>query len=452
MSLHRFPIRRKRKRKQAPIPCTSSRKSSFYRFTLNIRTEQTDRDCAMPHKKTSGNRQIRFIFVFLDFRTIHPNSETMIIDDIALTLHPNVGPKTAIALMQCFGSAEQLFAATEEEIIARSRLKPALARSIYRKEYHSAAEKELSFARKNRIRIIPCHSPEYPRMLLECNDYPHVLYAKGQTDLNSGHWLSVVGTRHVTPYGLKACDRLIGGLRELFPDLVVVSGLAYGVDIAAHRAALHHNAVTVGVLAHPLTRIYPPRHTESTRRMVDAGGALLSEYNTTCEPDKSGFVQRNRIIAGLCMGTLIVESAERGGSLITADMAYGYDRTVMAVPGRMDDPYSAGTNRLIRTLKAQTVCLPEDIAYHLNWETVPRKTETRSRPDPEPSLFGKEDPAIIPVSGKVLSFLENGEPVTLEELSLRCGMPVYELATVLLDLEFAGKIRSLPGKAYQKIL
>lgn len=438
----------------------------------------------------------------------------MLIDDIALTLLPTVGPKTAIDLLEIFGSAETLFNASEAELSERAGLRPDIARSILRRETHADARQELEFAARHNIRILCSTSGEYPQRLRECNDYPHILYVKGEIDLNSRHWLSVVGTRKITPYGAKVCETLISELGELFPDVVIVSGLAYGVDIAAHRAALNAGLATVGILGHPLTHIYPFRHTENARQIVRQGGAVITEFGRSTNPDKSGFVQRNRIIAGLSMGTLIVESAAKGGSLITAEMADGYNRTVMAVPGRLGDIYSEGTNRLIKSLRGQMVCSAGDIAELLDWLPVPRvypredeqnaldfadtnpfpnarpdaareqivlsgfpaaEDENKSEPFPEISDLPAErnrehstnqstmqkpvqqsshtavrgrrlmpDPESI--AGRIIASANPDTPVSLDEISLKTGIPVESMAAPLLDLEISGFIRILPGK------
>ena len=365
----------------------------------------------------------------------------MLIDDIALTMHPEIGSKTAIHLLEHFGSAEALFAATEEEIVERTQLKASLARSLCRREFHERAAEEMAFVERHRIRAVCSTSDEYPRRLKECPDYPHVLYVSGGTDLNTAHWLSVVGTRRITPYGSRLCERLVGEIAERWPDTVVVSGLAYGVDIAAHRAAMNAGLKTVGVVAHPLTRIYPSRHTESARRMVHEGGAVVSEFHSGCRCDKTSFVRRNRIIAGLSEGTLIVESAAKGGSLITADMADGYHRTVMALPGRVGDPCSEGTNALIKNLKAQMVCSGQDIADALGWTaSAPRKTAD-----------GADDTAatsLTPAQHRILRLIGTDAPVSLEELGLRGELSLQELSGILLELEFSGAVRSLPGNLY----
>lgn len=377
----------------------------------------------------------------------------MNLDDIALTLHPEVGCKTAIHLLDVFGTASAVFSASEEELRERGEIKDTIAHSIVRHEYHRAAEQEVAFITRNHIRAIASTDAAYPQRLLECPDYPHVLYVKGEADLNVPHSLSIVGTRKITPYGTRVCEKLVAELAEGFPDIMVISGLAYGVDIAAHRAALQHQVVTVGVLGHPLTHIYPPAHTESARRIVQQGGALISEYPSTAKPDKSGFVQRNRLIAGLSDGTVIVESAAKGGSLITVEMADGYQRTVMAVPGRIGDRYSEGTNRLIRTLKGVMVECGTDIAEALNWECSPHKTTNATL---QPELFSQGGDPPGAQSGveespslHILAFLGE-EPVSLDELSLRSGIAIQELPALLLELELANRIRSLPGSRYLK--
>ena len=369
----------------------------------------------------------------------------MTVDDIALTMHPEIGSRTAIHLVECFGSAERLFAATQQEIVLRSGLKPELARSISRREYHGAAERELAFVERHRIRAIDACSAEYPRRLKECPDYPHVIYVSGGTDLNSSRWLSVVGTRRMTPYGAMLCERLIGELAALVPDAVIVSGLAYGVDIEAHRAAMNAGLRTVGVVAHPLTRIYPSRHTESARRMVQQGGAIVSEFHSGCRCDRSSFVQRNRIIAGLSEGTLVIESAAKGGSLITAEMADGYERTVMAVPGRIDDDRSQGTNRLIRSLKAQMVCSGRDIADCLGWEPVPE-----ARPA-EGDLFGGSERALPAGQADLLTWIDGVTPRSVEELELLSGLEPGRLSELVMELELAGIVRAVAGDSYIKI-
>ncbi|MDD3108941.1 MAG: DNA-processing protein DprA, partial [Alistipes sp.] len=338
-----------------------------------------------------------------------------------------------------------VFAATPEQLMEQAELKPTLARALCRREYHDRAVQEVESAAKRKIRILTASMPEYPQRLRETPDYPHVLYVCGNTPFNSPHWLSVVGTRDMTPYGERVCGEILSELATLCPDTVIVSGLAYGIDITAHRAAMRAGLPTVGVVAHPLTHIYPARHTESARRMVQEGGAVVSEFHSGCRPDRSGFVQRNRIIAGLSEGTLIIESALRGGSLITADMAQGYDRTVMAVPGRVGDAMSEGTNRLLYTLAAQTVCSGEQVAHTLNWKTENAREASKAV---QKELFAAIDPAST--EGRLLALLDHQPPMSAEELGVRSGQPLQELASVLLELELSGAIQKVHGSFYVK--
>lgn len=461
----------------------------------------------------------------------------MLIDDIALTMHPEVGCRTVIHLLEHFGSAEGVYAATEKELCREVGLKASVVRSILNRETHLKAQQELEFIARRRLKVLTSDSPAYPGRLLECGDYPHVLYVSGNLDFNVGHWLSVVGTRKVTPYGSRICETLIGELARIVPDLVIVSGLAYGVDVAAHRAALKYGVPTVGVLGHPITRIYPPEHTDTARRMVAQGGAVLSEFASGDRPLRAGFVQRNRLIAGLSEGTLVVESAARGGSLITADMADGYHRSLMAVPGRIGDTYSEGPNFLIRTLKAQMVCSAQEIVEWMNWEEraaeqrepsagsgvpgivsssekigeaeVPKITpgvnpaegaygyertdagsqfsmpspgsvseknpdkespqiqrilSESSMPEDKPSVASSgervgmsaelsdssTDEDLSSAAQRVLALIDAEVPIGLDELSLKAPFPVADLALLLLDLEFRGRICCLPGNRYLK--
>lgn len=417
-------------------------------------------------------------------------------------MHSEVGPRTAIHLIECFGSAERIFAATEQELIERAGIRPAVARSLSRREYYPAAERELQFVSEYGIRVLASDDPLYPERLKECPDYPHVLYVRGTADLNAGKWISFVGTRKMTHYGRRACEKIIGELASLCPDTVVVSGLAYGVDITAHRAAMDAGLTTVGVVAHPLNRIYPAPHTGSARRMIETGGALISEYHSGCRMERSNFVQRNRIIAGMSDGTLIVESPRKGGSLITADMADGYHRTVMAVPGRIDDSFSEGANHLIRSLKACMVCSGKDVLDALGWEPVAtasavseqelfqlsasfqlseshRQSESSQPSEPlfVPESFQLSEPlhssepfdqpemdfrsemkeSVASSSStsrpqteqeRLLSCIRIDDPISVEELSITTGIPVQKLAVLLLDLELSGAVRSHHGGFY----
>lgn len=365
--------------------------------------------------------------------------QKMLADDIALTLQPQVGPRTAVHLLQCFGSAEAVFNATTAELIENAELRPEIAASIVKKQYHGLAEKELKSCKKNGIIAIPSTDAEYPALLRECGDYPHVVYYRGDPAALNGRMLSMVGTRRITSYGQKMCERLVGELAQLFPDAVVVSGLAFGVDGACHRAALASGLATVGVLPNPLTDIYPAQHAALAEEMIKRGGGILSEYHSGAKIKGVTFVPRNRIIAGMSMGTVVVESPLKGGSLITANMADGYDRCVMAVPGRVGDTCSEGTNYLIKSNRARMVCSAEDIARELMWDLQAGA-----------GVREKDLSSLSRDAAGLLGCIPDGEAVSVDALMEVSGLSVPELAGVILELEFEGAIRALPGKMYER--
>lgn len=368
----------------------------------------------------------------------------MLVDDIALTLQPEIGPKTAIHLIDCFGSAETLYATPAEEITRKSQLKLELAKALTRKSFHRQAEQEIAFLEKHDIHALVATSPDYPALLKECPDYPHVLYLKGDPSLFGRRMLSFAGTRSITSYGLKMCEELIFGLATLIPDLVIVSGLSAGTDTACHRAALDAGIPTLGVLPNALTHIYPSHNTNMAREMVRHGGGILTEYHSQFTPHASVFLQRNRLIAGLTPGTVIVESPAESGSLTTADFALGYDRCLMAVPGRVTDPASTGTNNLIKQLKARMVCSAYDIIRELDWKSV-ESTKKGSAPETQELDLSKDERGL-------LSCFRDREIVSSEELIEWSGLSPAQLAPLLLGLEMAGAIRTLPGNRYEKII
>ncbi|MCC8035892.1 MAG: DNA-protecting protein DprA, partial [Rikenellaceae bacterium] len=275
----------------------------------------------------------------------------MILDEIALTLCSGTNPKTAVHLIELYGDAGAVFSASFESLTERGELRPDMASEIVSKKFHKRAEAELEFCRKNHIIPVGVSSDLYPDLLRECCDYPVVIYVMGNPGALRGEMLAVVGTRKISPYGAAMCERIVGGLAGKKPELTVLSGLAYGVDSTSHRAAIAGGLNTVAVLGNKLPRIYPSDHTALANKIIESGGALVSELNSQSFEGRVNFVARNRMIAGMSRGTLIVESPEKGGSMITAEMAYGYHRAVMEVPGQVTDENSSGTNRLIRTMK-----------------------------------------------------------------------------------------------------
>ena len=292
----------------------------------------------------------------------------MTIEDIALQMTPGIGVKGAVHLLGVFGSARDIFAAAPDELAGEAGLREEIAREIVRRRGFAAAEKELEHCRRNGIAAIASTDPEYPPLLREIPDYPHVLYIKGDTAALSARCLSMVGTRNATPYGQTMCNRLVEGLAAQGPGLCIVSGLAFGIDVAAHRAALAAGVPTVAVLANPLPEVTPAQHTAVARDILDHGGALVTELHSQTRQNGTAYIARNRIIAGLSAGCIVVESPDSGGSLVTAHCADDYDRSVMAVPGRATDRMSAGTNHLIRNRKAQLVLTADDIVRELMWD------------------------------------------------------------------------------------
>ena len=366
----------------------------------------------------------------------------MTVEDIALQMTPGLGVKGVVHLLECFGTAAQVFAASEEELTGKAELRPELARQIVRRSGFAAAEKELRHCRRHGIAAVASTDPEYPALLREIPDYPHIIYVQGNLQALAGDCLSIVGTRDFTPYGQNMCNRLVERLAERVPRLTVVSGLAFGIDIAAHRAALCAEVPTVGVLPCALPDIVPAQHAGVARDMLDHGGALVTELHSQTRQNGTAYIPRNRIIAALSAGCLVVESHDRGGSLTTARFADEYHRAVMAVPGRATDRSSAGTNLLIRNRKAQLVLSAEDIIAEMGWDL-----------GAEPAALKPEPPTknLTPDETGLLGCFRTSDPLSVENLRELTGLDSGELAALLLGLELAGALRQLPGNRYMKI-
>lgn len=367
----------------------------------------------------------------------------MSIDDIALTLIPGLGVRGTVHLLERYGTAEALFAASEESLATEGEVRSAeVIRAIRRKAGHAQAAEELRRCARCGIRPVASTDDEYPPLLRDTPDYPHVLYVAGDPAALTRRTLTMVGTRRATPYGTLACDRLVRELSERIEGLVVASGLAFGIDAACHRAALQYDVPTVAVVANPLPEVTPAQHTALARDIVARGGAIVSELHSRTRQNGSLYLARNRILAGMSAGTVVVESPGRGGALHTARCADGYGRTVMAVPGRITDPASAGTNALICNRQAAAVASGDDIARELAWEFgLPPQAR---RPAPE-------GPAPTPEERALLRCFPAGEPLSVERLQEASGLTAGELACRLIALELAGVIRQLPGGRYQRI-
>ncbi len=309
--------------------------------------------------------------------------------------------------------------------------------------YLDMAQQEAEYLEAHNIDLLPMNSPRYPaRMREACTDAPIALYCKGRANLNAQKVISIVGTRQSTEYGHDMVKRIVDGLAHYFPDLLVVSGMAYGIDIHAHRAALDNQLPTVGVMAHGLDRIYPSVHRNVAKRIEDSGGALITDFPIGTQPERLNFLRRNRLIAAMAEGTVVIESREVGGSLNTARYVKEYNLSLMACPGRVTDHTSAGCNELIRNLSAALVTSADDIAEVLGWNIPRRSNEERL-----PSLFDIEELTVE--EQFILDYLDT-EGKQINQLVSETGLAVYTIMPVLQDLEFRGIVKQLPGSVWRK--
>ncbi len=352
---------------------------------------------------------------------------------IALNHLKGLSFSAALQLYRSYGSAIAIY---EHRSEFEGRIHTALA--DWTEALHRA-EVEKDFCEKNKIQILTLNEEDYPARLRECPDAPISLFYKGTADLNKLHVISVVGTRKISEYGKEICQRFCTDLACLLPDCLIVSGLAYGVDIHAHRACLEANGETVAVLAHGLDRIYPSLHRNTAAQMAKQGG-LLTEYPTGTNPDKGNFVRRNRIVAGLSAATVVIESAAKGGGLITARLAQDYNRDVFAIPGRISDSYSEGSNALIRDNIAGLVTSAADLVRAMNWEISIEKPQSIQR-----ELFPEMDELQL----RICQLLKGSEGETLNKLCIELNEPVQRLSASLMDLEMIGVVKMFGGGKYK---
>lgn len=370
----------------------------------------------------------------------HPDE--LLKHQIALNLVPGIGPVLARTLVSYCGGVQEIFQMRKGQL---ERI-PGIGRDrvvrIHSKEVFLKAEKEVSFIRRHSIEPLFYLDKEYPQRLRNCEDAPILLFFRGQCNLNAGRVVSIVGTRQFSSYGRDLTEKLVENLVRY--DVVVVSGLAYGIDIIAHRAATLQRIPTVAVLAHGLDRIYPSAHSSIAEKMLKCGG-VLTEYQSGTIPDRENFPARNRIVAGMCDATIVIETAIKGGALITAEIANGYNRDVFAFPGRVQDVFSQGCHHLIRENKATLVTSADDIARAMNWDLD--EEEKVKKIQKQLNLFlelSEEERSLIGI------LKENGI-VAIDILALKSNMPVSKVSSLLLQLEFSGVLRSLPGKVYELI-
>ncbi len=345
-------------------------------------------------------------------------------------------------LLQLAGSEKEFFEMPETRLRYLTQSKARIYSADYRAKVLEDAAAELSFLEANKITALYFTDPAYPHRLLECDDAPTVIYTCGSLDLNERRMVGIVGTRHATPYGIEFTRKLVTDLAENVGNVAIVSGLAYGIDIAAHRAALAVGVPTVGVMATGLNNIYPADHRGDARRMVSDGGLLVTEYGHRTPVHKGNFVARNRIIAGLCDCVVVAESAEKGGALITANIAAGYNRDVFALPGRISDPYSAGCNRLIAASTAMLISDASDLCRALQW---PVKNAADSVASPQLPIEMNSDEA------RIVESLTTDSGASVQQLTALTGFSVSKLMSLLIDMEFRGLVLALPGGRYQRV-
>ena len=345
-----------------------------------------------------------------------------------------------------FGSATAAMEARSD--MARARLRGANGSDSALKAIEAArqkAEEELAFAEKAGIKVLAWGDADYPQRLKGCDDAPLVLFSKGNATLNVPRAVSIVGTRNCTQYGQDFIKKLVEELSAMCPQLLIVSGLAYGVDIHAHREAMDNKLPTVAVLAHGLDRIYPSLHRPDAVRMVEHG-ALLTEYFTGTRPDKLNFLRRNRIVAGLTDATVVIESASHGGALATARIAKDYGRQVMAVPGRATDTYSQGCNKIIRDRQATLITSAADLMFILQWADEAQMAQKR-KAGIELSLF----PDLTEEEQQLVNLLQTEGDLQLNSMTMKTSQPVNQVAANLFSLEMKGVVRVLEGGIYHLI-
>jgi len=366
-------------------------------------------------------------------------NENELLHVMALQRVAKIGDITAKKLISHCGSAEAIFKDKKQSLLKVAGIGSIMIRDLFKTEHLKAAEKELEFIKSEKIK---CHyflDQDYPERLKHCIDSPILLFQTGNINLQQQHVISIVGARKVTTNGIAFCEKLVEDISVFNP--IIVSGFAYGTDITAQKAAIKNNLQTIGCLAHGLNQIYPKSH---KRYIVDVekNGGFMTDFWSSDVFDRNNFLKRNRIIAGLSQATIVIESAEKGGSLVTADIANSYNRDVFAVPGRVTDSQSVGCNNLIKHQRAHMLSNPLDVPYILNWQL-----ENDKKPVIQKQLFVTLDD-----DEKVIyNYLKKHDKKLLDVIALDCNLPIYEVASLLLNMELKGVIRPLPGKLFEVI-
>ncbi|MBQ4062761.1 MAG: DNA-processing protein DprA [Bacteroidaceae bacterium] len=345
--------------------------------------------------------------------------------------------------MDVAGSATELFDNLQYINDILPGISPTLVEALRAPEIMERAKREMDFVCSKGIKLTCLNDSDYPARLLECCDAPIALYSLGDIPFNAKHIVSIVGTRHATEYGKGLCRNFVIDLARMLPDTLVVSGLAYGIDICAHRAALEAGLPTVGVLAHGLDMIYPHTHRSVAKSMIEQSGGLLTEFMSETNPFPQFFVQRNRIVAGMADATVVIESASKGGSLITASMAQGYSRDCFAFPGRVSDQYSCGCNELVARNRAALITSAYDFVEAMNWSTGKAKKVHQTEIFPE---FTPQEEVVM----KMLQSAPDG--LQVNQLVVQADMPVNVLMPLLFDMEMKGYVKAVAGGCYRSIV
>lgn len=386
-------------------------------------------------------KSIHLFFYYKPLKYLYAMQENELLFLLALLQVEGVGDRIAKKLLQHCKSAENVFKTSKKELASIEGMNKNVLKNLDNKSIFSTAEKELKFIQTEKIIPLFYQNSNYPQRLKQCFDGPILLFQSGKIDLSNQKNISIVGTRQITPFGKDFTQKFIEDLLPFNP--IITSGFAYGVDIVAHQTAMDFNLQTIGVLAHGLNQIYPKIHKKYMAKMEENGG-FLTEFWTHSKPDRENFVKRNRIVAGISEATIVIESAEKGGALITAQIANDYDRDVFAVPGRVNDKYSQGCNNLIKFQQANLITSAADLIYLLNWKlnkTIPKEKNIQT------SLFIN----LSEEEQKILEYIKNRESEQMDTISQDCQIPIYKLAPVLLNLELKGLLKPLPGKIFKII-
>lgn len=354
---------------------------------------------------------------------------------IGLIQLPGIGAVTARTLMSYCGSAQDVFKAKKSELLKIPGIGAVTASLIVSQKSLSTAESELEWMVQNNVSALFHTDVGYPQRLKQHNDAPFLLFKKGNVDLNHPRIVGVIGTREATPHGKQICEELVEGLKAY--GVHTVSGLAYGIDIIAHRKSIACDIPSIGVMANGMNKLYPADHLSTVQKMVNCG-AILTEHCSNVIAKAEHFPMRNRIVAAMCDALIVVETAIKGGSMITADLAFGYNKDIFAVPGRPKDKYSEGCNKLIRTEKARLIESAKDIAYIMRWEEMDAQKAIQQQ------LFIELDAP----EQALMDILKKYEHLSIDELAYKSQKAPSELASLLLGLEFKGVICALPGKRY----